>query len=63
MFRLDLIAFARTNAAILVVPEPLGGFLVMLSDHGWTHGTLKGALDEARALADQNDLPIRLMLP
>lgn len=50
----------RRAAVIWLLRETSGGWLVLAREHGWLHGEYDDALDDARWLARNLGLPIRL---
>ncbi len=48
----------RLAQCIRILPEPLGGWLVVAREHGWLHGDRRAALDDARWLARNHGLPV-----
>ncbi len=47
------------SAAVWIMRETLGGWLVLSRDHGWLFGSYNEALDEARSLARSMSMQIR----
>jgi hypothetical protein len=57
---MSVVPFPRRRlAAVLVVPEPLGGFYVVVRSQGWLCGSRTEALAAARRLAEPLGLSIR----
>jgi hypothetical protein len=61
---MNLIRFPpRRAACVWVLPETDGGWTVLAGDHGWLHGDYRTAGEDARWLARNLNLPIRLATP
>lgn len=50
----------RHCAAVFLVREALGGWLVLLHEHGWAFGSRQEAVAEAQELARLLNLPLRV---
>jgi hypothetical protein len=53
----SVISFPRR--CVWVFPADEGGWLVLAGGHGWLHGDYLNAMDDARWLARNMNLPIR----
>jgi hypothetical protein len=49
---------ARRSAAVWILRAE-GAWLVVARDHGWVHGDLAAAVEDARWLANNFGLPVR----
>ena len=54
-----IIRLIPRRAAIWIMADPDDGWLVLAGDHGWLHGDRRAAVDDARWLARNFNLPIR----
>jgi hypothetical protein len=57
-----VIPFKRKYAAaVFIVPAEEGGWLVLVGDDGWLHGSVLDAWADAQWMADNLNLPIRML--
>ena len=50
----------RSAVCIWILPETDGAWTVLAGDHGWIHADYHAAREDARWLAQNFDLPVRL---
>jgi hypothetical protein len=50
---------ARNAAAVFVMEARDGGWLVLAREHGWLHGDLASAVEDARWLSENLSLPLK----
>lgn len=51
---------SRRSAAVFVLREELGAWLVIARENGWAFGSYRAAIAEARRLAAPFGLPVRV---
>ncbi len=60
---MSVIRFPMRGAASIWILPAEGAWAVQAGDHGWLHGDARAAREDARWLARNLDLPIRLATP